>query len=100
MDSPSQMETGIVVGLSLAGLVAGLVQAFADGWGYCDCSQYPNPGCELGVGKSGQGNSHHNGEGNHPPGQTKGHHGSGNPGGPGNSGDTLLGRRLNPANCS
>jgi hypothetical protein len=34
MDSPSQMETGIVVGLSLAGSVAGSVPAFADGWGY------------------------------------------------------------------
>jgi hypothetical protein len=46
------------------------------------------------VGKSGQDNNHHNGEGNHPTGQTKGHHGSGNPGGPGDGGDTLLGRGL------
>jgi hypothetical protein len=48
-------RTGIIVGLSLAGMAAGVVPAFADGWGYSDCSQYPNPGCELGVGEGGRG---------------------------------------------
>lgn len=65
-------QSGVVVGLSLAGLVAGSVPAFADGWGYSDCGQYPNPGCELGVGEGGRGNSHPNAEEGPRPGQSKG----------------------------
>jgi hypothetical protein len=89
-------RTGVVVGLSLAGLVAGSVPAFADGWGYSDCSQYPNPGCELGVGKGS--NGHHNAEGSRTPGQGRANHG--NPTDPGGGGDTLLGGDQNLANCS
>jgi hypothetical protein len=91
-------RTGVVVGLSLVGLVGGSVPAFADGWGYSDCSQYPNPGCELAAGKGG--NGHHNGEGNHTQGQPRGNHGGGNPSDPGSGGDTLLGGDQNLANCS
>lgn len=89
-------RTGIVLSLSLAGLVAGSVPAFADGWGYSDCSQYPNPGCELGVGKGSRGNSHPNAERGRTSGQGRENHGNGTPGG----GDTLLGGGQNLANCS
>jgi hypothetical protein len=89
-------RTGVVVGLSLVGLVGGSVPAFADGWGYSDCSQYPNPGCELAAGKGG--NGHHNAEGSHTPGQGRANHG--NPSDPGSGGDALLGGDQNLANCS
>ena len=90
-----------MVGLSLVGLLAGVVPAFAggDGWGYSDCTQYPNPGCELGVGKGGRGHSHPNAEGGRKSGQGRENHG-GNPRDPGSGGDTLLGGRLNLAHCS
>lgn len=90
-------RTGIIVSLSLAGMVAGSVPAFADGWGYSDCSQYPNPGCELGVGKGSRGNSHPNAERGRTSGQGRGNHDNGTPGG---GGDTLLGGGQNLANCS
>lgn len=91
-------RTGIIVSLSLAGLVAGVVPAFADGWGYSDCSQYPNPGCELAAGKGGRVNSHQDNEGGRTSGQGRGNHG--NPGGSGSDGATLLGGGQNLANCS
>ena len=45
-------RAGVVVGVSVAALMAGAIPAFADGgWGYTNCGQFPNPGCELGAGK-------------------------------------------------
>jgi hypothetical protein len=89
-------RTGVVVGLSLAALVAGSVPALADdGWGYTDCTQFPNPGCELGAGKNpGPGNQ---GNGNSQP-STPGNRNPGT-GQPGPRGDTIIDGDTNLAHC-
>lgn len=44
-------RSAVVAGLSVVAFSVGAVPAVADdGWGYTDCSQFPNPGCELGAG--------------------------------------------------
>ncbi|WP_409497271.1 hypothetical protein [Amycolatopsis sp. cmx-11-12] len=87
-----------MVGLSAAVLVATAVPAFADGgWGFTDCSQYPNPGCELGAGKGGAKENGNQGNGNSKPGNP----GKNNPGtGQANAnGDTIIGGNKNLAQC-
>lgn len=66
--------------LSATALVMISAPARADGgWGYTDCSQFPNPGCELGAGKPGS--SPRPGQGN----------GNVRPGNPGQDGDADTG---------
>jgi hypothetical protein len=89
---------GVVVGLSAAVIVATAVPAFADdGYGFTDCSQYPNPGCELGAGKGGTNGNGDQGNGNGKPGNP----GKNNPGsGQDNAnGDTIIGGNTNLAQC-
>ncbi|WP_410634326.1 hypothetical protein [Amycolatopsis sp. cmx-4-83] len=74
--------------LAAAIAVIAAAPALADGYGYTDCSQYPNPGCELGAGKGGQQGGDHGNQPNKPGGP--GHHNSG--GGPSDpGGDTIIG---------
>lgn len=40
----------VVVGVLLTGTIMNSAPAYAEFWGNTDCSQYPDPGCELGVG--------------------------------------------------
>ncbi|GAB3474226.1 hypothetical protein FB471_4883 [Amycolatopsis cihanbeyliensis] len=86
------------MGFSAVVMVASSLPAFADdGFGFTDCSQYPNPGCELGAGKYPR-----PGASNHGSGDTK-------PGAPGRSrpdtgraqanGDTIIGGNTNLAQC-
>ncbi|AXB46124.1 hypothetical protein H5411_33710 [Amycolatopsis echigonensis] len=89
---------GVVAGLSAAVLVATAVPAFADGgWGFTDCSQYPNPGCELGAGKNPRPGTGNQGNGNGKPsnpGQTNPGTGQANA-----NGDTIIGGNNNLAQC-
>ncbi|MGH3832874.1 MAG: hypothetical protein ACRDRS_20950 [Pseudonocardiaceae bacterium] len=49
-------RASIIMGLSLAVLMVSSAPALAGGWwDTVDCSQNPNPGCELSVGKGGDG---------------------------------------------
>lgn len=41
----------VAMGVVLAGAFMGSAPAFAEPWGNTDCSQYPDPGCELGAGQ-------------------------------------------------
>ncbi|MGY6655379.1 hypothetical protein ACXIZN_24775 [Amycolatopsis sp. TRM77291] len=87
-----------MISLSAAVLVATAVPALADGgWGFTDCSQYPNPGCELGAGKGGTKGNGSQGNQNSKPGNP----GKNNPGtGQANSnGDTIVGGSNNLAQC-
>jgi hypothetical protein len=86
-----------VVGLAVVALVLGSAPAFADpGWGHTDCTQLPNPGCELHAGK---------GNGSQGNGVSPGHRGgsgNGNAGGTdqsGGGGDRIVGGGANLAQC-
>ncbi|GLZ30881.1 ATP/GTP-binding protein [Lentzea sp. NBRC 105346] len=86
---------GVVVGLSTAVVMATALPAFADpGWGFTDCSQYPNPGCELGAGKYPRPGDGNQGYGNKP-----GNPGQNNPGTGQANGDTIVGGNTNLAQC-
>ncbi|WP_435581607.1 hypothetical protein [Amycolatopsis thermoflava] len=91
---------GIAIGLSAAVIVASALPALADGgWGYTDCSQYPNPGCELGAGKNPRPGNVNQGNGN----TNSGSPGENNSGtGRTNTnanGDTITGGNTNLAQC-
>lgn len=89
---------GVVVGLSVATLLAGAAPAFADGgWGYTNCSQFPNPGCELDAGKYPRPGAGNQDNGSSKPGQP----GKNNPGtGQANAnGDRIIGGDTNLAQC-
>lgn len=96
----------ITAGVTLGALLLTATPALAGGgWGYTDCSQFPNPGCELGAGQSG-GGSPANPPG-HSSGRPGGHHPSGGSAGSGapgpaspGGGDTLTGNDPNLANCT
>jgi hypothetical protein len=90
----------LVLGLSAATAVATSVPALADGgWGNTDCTQNPNPGCQLGAGQNGTPGQ---GEANPPPaGSGTTNHGGGGSGGnsAGGQGDVIIGGGGNLANC-
>lgn len=89
-----------IAGLVTIALMTSAIPALADGWGYTDCTQYPNPGCDLGAGQGGSGgngNGNQGGGNNHPSGP--GHQSSGSGSGQGNPGDTNVGGSGNLAQC-
>ena len=90
-----------VAGLVTFALFVSAVPALADGWGYTDCTQYPNPGCQLGAGQGGSGGNGSGNQGggnNHP--SNPGHSNSGSGTDPQNPGDTIIGGNTNLAQCS
>lgn len=89
---------GIVAGLTTAALIATAAPALADDiWGYTDCTQFPNPGCELGAGKSPRPGNGNPGNGNARPGTP----GNRNPstGQADAGGDKIIGGNTNLAHC-
>ena len=90
---------GVIAGMSAAVLTATALPAFADdGYGFTDCTQYPNPGCELGAGSGGSGGG--GGQGNGAPVSPKPGQSSPGTGQPENHGDTIVGGDPNLANCA
>lgn len=95
-----------VTALSAFALLAASAPAgAAGGWGYTDCSQQPNPGCELGAGKPGSGGQHGGPGGWQSSGSQSGgghSHSGGNGGGSAGSsgGDTISGGDANMTNCA
>ncbi|WIV57874.1 hypothetical protein [Amycolatopsis nalaikhensis] len=84
--------------MTMAALVASAVPALADDiWGYTDCSQFPNPGCELGAGKHPRPGTGNQGNGNAKPGTP----GNRNPstGQADAGGDKIIGGNTNLAHC-
>ncbi|MBE1579510.1 MULTISPECIES: hypothetical protein [Pseudonocardiaceae] len=87
-----------MIGLSAAVLVASALPALGDdGYGFTDCTQYPNPGCELGAGKNPRPGTGNQGNGNNKPSNPE----QTNPGtGQANAnGDTIIGGITNLAQC-
>ena len=92
-------RVGLVAGLTLAVLVASAVPALADDiWGSTDCSQFPNPGCELGAGKYPTPGPSNQGNRDSKPGTS----GNGNPstGRVDAGGDKIIGGDTNLAQCN
>jgi hypothetical protein len=85
-----------VAGLAVFALVTGAAPALADdGWGHTDCTQSPNPGCELRAGTGG-GNS----DGDQGKGRSPGHRGnSGDTDQSGGGGDRIVSGGANLAQC-
>lgn len=87
---------GVVAGTSAAVLAVTALPASADdGYGFTDCTQYPNPGCELGAGTGGG-----SGQGHGNPAPPKPGHGAPGTGRPEPNGDTIVGGDSNLAECA
>jgi hypothetical protein len=87
------------ISVATALMLGSVTPALADGWyGNVECGQQPNPGCELGAGR--------NGDGPAPPQPGHDHPNPGKEGAPGghnprpNPGDSLVGGDSNLARCS
>jgi hypothetical protein len=88
---------GVAVGLSAAVMVASALPALADdGYGFTDCTQYPNAGCELGAGKNPRPGNGNQGNGNSKPNPSNGNPGRGQSNA---NGDTIIGGNTNLAQC-
>lgn len=89
---------GVIAGTSAAVLVATALSASADdGYGFTDCTQYPNPGCELGAGAGGGSGG---GQGNGNPAPPKPGQAAPGTGRPEANGDTIIGGDSNLAQCT
>ena len=90
---------GVIAGASVAVVAATALPAVADdGYGFTDCTQYPNPGCELGAGTGGGGGGGGQGNGNNAP--PKPGQSSPGTGRPEAGGDTIVGGDTNLAECT